>query len=130
MISFIRAWFSRRAAHHRRALLVVGVTLVLVGADAELFSFAERVPYLHGLYVILANAETFGGDIGPTNTLGYIANVIVLLLLIPLVAAVWALLTSGFTEEHFSKVHERIDEVHKLARDTHAAVTSPQENNT
>jgi hypothetical protein len=88
---------------HRRAVTVLTVSLVLLAADSAAFSAAEHIPLWHGLYVIMANAETFGGDVGPSNTAGYICNTIVLLLLIPLLGAAISLITSGLTETQVKK---------------------------
>lgn len=95
-------------AHHKRAVKVLAVCSALIVADAAVFSAAEHIPLWHGMYVILANAETFGGDVSPSTTLGYIANVIVLVLLIPLLGSVISLVTSGLTEVHVRDSAENV----------------------
>jgi hypothetical protein len=95
------------AGHHRRAFQVIAVSLALVLIVGGVFAAAEHIPYWHGLYVILANAETFGGDVGPSDTLGYVCNVIVCLALIPLAGATISLVTSGWTEKHVKAAEAR-----------------------
>jgi len=100
----------------RRAVKVIGACLVVLFADSAAFSVAERIPFWHGLYVILANAETFGGDVGPSNAAGYACNAVVLLVLIPLFGAVISFFTSGLTETHVkaetAKLHAKMDAHH------------------
>jgi len=100
----------------RRAVKVIAVCLLVLLADSAGFAVAERIPFWHGLYVILANAETFGGDVPPTNTAGYVCNTVVLLVLIPLFGAVISFFTSGLTEAHVknetAKLHEKLDSQH------------------
>lgn len=100
----------------RRAVKVISVCVALLLADSAAFSAAEHIPFWHGLYVILANAETFGGDVPPTDAAGYVCNTVVLLVLIPLFGAVISFFTSGLTETHVkaesAKLHDKLDTHH------------------
>jgi hypothetical protein len=126
------------AGKHRKAIAVIAACLVLLLADAVFFSHAEKIPLWHGFYVILANAETFGGDIGPTNNAGYLCNFAVCIILIPLFGAVISLVVAGLTEndvansetnvkahvaDQIKDVKASADAAHRIAADLHAVVT-------
>src|SRR5579863_9330854 len=68
------------------------------------------------LVVLFADAEAFGGDVGPSNAAGYACNAVVLLVLIPLFGAVISFFTSGLTETHVkaetAKLHAKMDAHH------------------
>lgn len=87
-------------ALHRAAVRVILVALAADAVCGVLFSFAQRLPLWHGMYVALANAVTFGGDVPPSTPLGYAVNTIECLFVIPLFAATLSLFTSRLTGEH------------------------------
>jgi len=78
---------------HRRHILVLlssAVAVMLIGAG--LFSLAEGLPYTTGLYWAITTATTVGyGDITPHNPAGRLIASLVMLITIPMLAAVFAI---------------------------------------
>lgn len=90
--------------HHKRAVQILCVTIALDAAFGLLYSSAERIPVLHGLYCALGTATTVGCDISPDNAFGYALMVAMMLTVVPLFAAVFSFFTSGLTSDHVEKV--------------------------
>lgn len=99
--------------HSKRAWLVICAALVLDALCGLGFSYTEDLPIWHGLYIALANAVTFGGDVAPHSAMGYVINTIECVLVIPLFAATLSLFTSGLTVEHVGKKVEEHTEAIK-----------------
>jgi voltage-gated potassium channel len=78
---------------HRRHILVLlstVVAVVLIGAG--LFALAEDLPFTTGLYWAITSATTVGyGDVTPHNPVGKLIASLVMLITIPLLAAVFAI---------------------------------------
>ena len=96
-------------SHRRRALAVIAVAAVLDALLGVAYS-AETpgLPWWHGLYCALANAVTVGGDIAPVNAAGYVITAMECLLVVPLFAAAFSLLTSGLTSTHVAASEDRL----------------------
>ena len=96
-------------SHHRRALIVIAVALVLDAACGAAFSaVTPGLPLWHGLYCALANAVTVGGDVPPANGAGYAVTAAECSLVVPLFAATFSLFTSGLTAGHVRRAERRI----------------------
>lgn len=79
---------------HIAALLGSAVACVLVGA--WLFALSQHLPFTTGLYWAVTSATTVGyGDVTPHNGIGRLIASAVMLTTIPLLAAVFALVTGG-----------------------------------
>jgi voltage-gated potassium channel len=86
--------FSERRRRHVAALLLAAVACVLVGAG--LFALSQDVPFTTALYWAITTATTVGyGDVTPHNAVGRLIASAVMLTTIPLLAAVFALVTGG-----------------------------------
>jgi hypothetical protein len=92
-------------SHHRIALIVVLVALVLVAADGLAFAGVEHITPWHGIYCVWMTAITVGGDVAPTGP-GYLC---LALAPFPLVAAAFSLFTSALSAVHIRGIHERLD---------------------
>ena len=86
--------------HHRRALKVLAVTVVLDVILGVLYGVAEHVHVLHGLYCAIGTATTVGCDIPPDNGPAYVLTVIMMLTVVPLWGATFSYFTSGLTSDH------------------------------
>ena len=76
------------------SLLAAALVCVLVGA--ELFALSQKLPFTTGLYWAVTTATTVGyGDVTPHNGIGRLIASAVMLITIPLLAAVFALVTGG-----------------------------------
>lgn len=94
--------------------LAAAVALDVTGG--LVFSLVEHVPAGIGLYWALTTATTVGyGDVTPKTTAGHIVATIVMLTVVPLFAATYALITTGLTARHVSaetsRVRDRLDHV-------------------
>lgn len=86
--------------HHHHRAAVVTITLASAGdvALGTAFGVADRIGVADGLYFAVTTATTVGyGDITPRGWLAHILAVMMMLLIIPLFAATFSLLTSGLT---------------------------------
>jgi voltage-gated potassium channel len=82
---------SRR---HIFSLLGIAVACVLVGG--WLFGLTQHLPFTTGFYWAITTATTVGyGDVTPHNASGRVIASLVMLTTIPLLAAVFALVTGG-----------------------------------
>jgi voltage-gated potassium channel len=84
---------------HRRhvAILLAGATLVVIIGGA-LFGATQHLPFTTGLYWAITTATTVGyGDVTPKNPVGRVVASGVMLTAIPMLAAVFALLTGAAT---------------------------------
>jgi voltage-gated potassium channel len=82
---------------HRRhiAFLLAGVCLSVFGG-AGLFAYTQGLPYTTGIYWAFVTATTVGyGDVTPKNAAGRVVASAVMLTTIPMLAAVFALVTGG-----------------------------------
>ena len=94
MIAILVRLLSERNRRNIVALLAGAVGCVLAGAG--LFALAENLPFSTGLYWAITTATTVGyGDVTPHNAAGRLISSAVMLTTIPLLAAVFALVTGG-----------------------------------
>jgi voltage-gated potassium channel len=79
---------------HIAILLSAAAACVLIGA--WLFGLSQDLPFTTGLYWAITTATTVGyGDVTPHNAIGRVVASAVMLTTIPLLAAVFALVTGG-----------------------------------
>lgn len=84
--------------HHKRALAIISVAVVLDAALGVAFAAAEHVSVPDGLYFATTTATTVGyGDVVPHGWAAHLIAVTIMLTVIPLFAATFSLLTSGLT---------------------------------
>jgi voltage-gated potassium channel len=90
MIPLLTLLYTNFRRHHIAALLSLALVAILAGGEA--FALAEGVSFGTGVYWSVVTASTVGyGDVTPHNTAGRIIAVAVILVVIPLLAAVFAL---------------------------------------
>ena len=76
------------------SLLLTAIACVVIGA--WLFALTQKLPFTTGLYWAVTTATTVGyGDVTPHNAVGRVIASAVMLTSIPLLAAVFALVTGG-----------------------------------
>lgn len=94
MIAILARLLGQPSRKHIAALLATAVACVLVGA--WLFALTQHFAFTTGLYWAITTATTVGyGDITPHNASGRLVASLVMLTTIPLLAAVFALVTGG-----------------------------------
>jgi len=94
VIALLVRLLGQRNRKHIAELLAAAVACVLVGA--WLFALTQHIPVSTGLYWAITTATTVGyGDITPHNASGHVIASLVMLTTIPLLAAVFALVTGG-----------------------------------
>ncbi len=98
-------------SHHRIALIVIAVALVLDAGLGLAFAAVQHLPAWHGLFCGLANAVTDGGDVAPATGAGYAITAAEYLLVVPLFAATFSLFTSGLSAIHIRGLHRRLDDM-------------------
>jgi voltage-gated potassium channel len=85
---------GERNRRHIIVLLGTAVACVLIGA--WLFALSQDLPFSTGLYWAITTATTVGyGDVTPKDGIGRLISSAVMLTTIPLLAAVFALVTGG-----------------------------------
>ncbi|HTS96295.1 MAG TPA: potassium channel family protein [Streptosporangiaceae bacterium] len=96
MIALLIHVFSERRRRHVVTLLLAAAGCVLGGAG--LFALSQSIPFTSALYWAITTATTVGyGDVTPHNAAGRVIASAVMLTTIPLLAAVFALVTAGAT---------------------------------
>jgi voltage-gated potassium channel len=94
VIALLVRLLGQRNRRHIVALLVTAAACVLLGAG--LFAATQNLPFSTGLYWAVTTATTVGyGDVTPHNAVGRLIASAVMLTTIPLLAAVFALVTGG-----------------------------------
>jgi voltage-gated potassium channel len=92
MIAILVRVFSVNHRKHVATLLLTAIACMLIGA--ALFAGTQHIPFSKGVYWAITTATTVGyGDVTPHNGVGEIIASGVMLTTIPLLAAVFALLT-------------------------------------
>lgn len=97
-------------SHHRRALLVITVALLLDAAAGVWFAAAQHLPVRSGLAWALGTATTAGSRYSPVNGWGDLIQAAAQVTVIPLFAATFSLFTSGLTSAHVRRSEDRIRE--------------------
>jgi voltage-gated potassium channel len=94
VFALIARALGKGRSKHIAALLVAFVGCIFGGAG--LFAATQGLPFTTGLYWAITTATTVGyGDVTPKNGAGRVVASAVMLTTIPLLAAVFALLTGG-----------------------------------
>jgi voltage-gated potassium channel len=94
MLAFIARIVSGNHRRHIKILFAAAVICVAVGGAA--FAATQHVPFTTGLYFAVTTATTVGyGDVIPHNPSGRLIAVAVMLTTIPLLAAIFALVTGS-----------------------------------
>ncbi len=94
MIALLVRVLGPRHQRHIAALLAAAAACVLAGA--VLFALTQNLPFTTGLYWAITTATTVGyGDVTPHNGAGRVISSAVMLTTIPLLAAVFALVTGA-----------------------------------
>ncbi len=94
MIAILVRVFRERQRRYVAALLAGAAACVLAGAG--LFALTQDLPFTTGLYWAITTATTVGyGDVTPHNGVGRLIASAVMLTTIPMLAAVFALVTGG-----------------------------------
>jgi voltage-gated potassium channel len=84
------------AGHRRHVAVLLAVTVAIVLVGGELFALSQKLPFTTGLYWAITTATTVGyGDVTPHNAVGRVLASVVMLTTIPLLAAVFALVTGA-----------------------------------
>jgi voltage-gated potassium channel len=92
MVPLLVLLLSKARRHHIAALLGAAFASIVVGAI--LFALTQQVSFGTGLYWAIVTAATVGyGDVTPHNSVGRVVAAAVILTTIPLLAAVFALVT-------------------------------------
>lgn len=92
MVTLLVALLSKVKRHHISVLLGAASASITIGAIV--FALTQDVSFGTGLYWAIVTAATVGyGDVTPHNSVGRIVAAVVILTTIPLLAAVFALVT-------------------------------------
>ncbi len=84
------------AGHRRHVAILLTIVLISVLGGGALFARADHVAFTAGVYWAITTATTVGyGDVTPQNPVSRLIAVAVMLTAIPLLAAVFALLTGS-----------------------------------
>ena len=108
--------------NHRRAALLTILAAALLDVVCGLaYAAAEHQPIGQSLFCGVANAVTEGSCPAPATVAGHLIELVEFVLVVPLVAAVFSLLTSGLTATHVRAAERRIKahvEKHAPGKDT------------
>lgn len=94
--------------HHVRALQLLGLTGALVLVFGALMGLAEHVSTWHGIYCTTGFATTAGCDLPMRTWQDYLLGEASMLLMVPLLTAVFSFFTTGLTASHVDKRHEEL----------------------
>lgn len=87
--------------HHRRAIIVLMVTIALDVILGATFGIVNHVGVALGMYFATVTATTVGyGDITPRGWLAHVITVLMMLTIVPLFASVFSFFTTGLTAKH------------------------------
>jgi voltage-gated potassium channel len=85
-----------RQSHRRNVAFLLGGAVACVLVGAALFALTQSLPFTTGLYWAITTATTVGyGDVTPHNGAGRVIASAVMLTTIPMLAAVFALVTGA-----------------------------------
>lgn len=96
--------------HHKKALRVLAVTVVLDVALGAAFGYSTHTGFWHGVYCATGTATTVGCDVDPQGWLSHVVSAIMMLTIIPLFASVFSFFTTGLTADHIDVRHEQLKE--------------------
>jgi voltage-gated potassium channel len=96
-------------SHHRIALRVIAATVTLDTALGLLFGAVDHIGAWNGLYFATTTASTVGyGDITPQGWAAHVVAILIMVTVVPLLAATFSLFTSGLTSTHVTDSEQRI----------------------
>lgn len=97
--------------HHQRARKVLSLAIGLDICLGVAYAYADNVNVWQGLYYATGVATTSGNSpASPHGWLAYVVTTAMMLLIIPLFAATFSLVTTGLTADHVDKKHDEIKE--------------------
>jgi voltage-gated potassium channel len=103
MVTLLTRLLGARQRRHIALLLLGAVAVVLAGG--VLFADTQDLPVTRGWYWAITTATTVGyGDVTPKNAIGRVIASVVMLTAIPLLAAVFALLTGRAAAEGVRRI--------------------------
>jgi hypothetical protein len=94
----------------RRALVLLGAAAAAIAGGGWLLSATWHLGYWHGLYCALGTAATDGCDTTGRTEAGWAAACAVILVAIPLLGAVFALLTGVHLRRHVDRALDERDQ--------------------
>lgn len=94
--------------HRRAAILTILAAALMDVACGLAYAFTEHQPIGQSLFCGVANAVTEGSCPPPSTVAGHLIDLVEFVLVVPLVAAVFSLLTSGLTSVHVRAAEDRI----------------------
>lgn len=94
--------------HHRRALLVLGVLVLLDIFLGVAFGLVMGLGAWHGLYCATATATSLGCDVASHGWLAYTLTAVEMLTILPMFAALASFFTAGLTADHIDKRHDEL----------------------
>jgi hypothetical protein len=86
--------------HHKRALGVLGVTVVLDVILGILYGIDDHIGIWHGLYCATGTATSLGCDVLPADGAGYVLSFLMMMTILPLFSAIFSLFTTGLMTNH------------------------------
>ena len=96
--------------HHKRALMLLGVTAALDIVLGIAYGHAMRIGEFHGIYCATGMADTEGCDVVPVGIAAYWLAFGMQLTMIPLFGSVLAFFTTGLTADHIDMRHDELKE--------------------
>lgn len=94
--------------HRRAAILTILAAALMDVACGLAYAFTEHQPIGQSLFCGVANAVTEGSCPPPATVAGHLIDLVEFVLVVPLVAAVFSLLTSGLAGMHTAASEERL----------------------
>ena len=91
---------KRLNRQHQRALIVLGVTIVLDVILGVLYGLDDHIGIWHGLYCATGTATSLGCDVLPADSQGYVLSFLMMLTILPLFSAIFSLFTTGLMASH------------------------------
>lgn len=94
--------------HHRRAIWLFCLVVVLDQAFGVLFGYADHVGIFNGMYFAVTTVTTVGyGDIVPHGWAAHLVAVGIMILFVPLWASIFSLVAAGFVADHIDNKNDQ-----------------------
>jgi voltage-gated potassium channel len=118
----------RLNGHQDRALCLFLAVIAADLAFGVLFGYADHDGPWDGMYFAITTVTTVGyGDVTPHGWGAHLVAVSIMLLVVPLWAGVFSLVTTGLTAAHVDRRHavslDTAARAHQIAADTYRHVT-------
>jgi hypothetical protein len=95
--------------HHRRALKVIALAVLLDAALGAVYAQAMRISTWDGLYYATGIATTSGNSSDlPHGWLPHVVTMLMMTTVIPLFGCTFSLVTTGLTADHVDKRHKQM----------------------